>query len=199
VARRVLLTDVMMWSAILAVGLVAAVSTTASAEVTPDITIRQVNTATRVIGCSGYIEACAGATSIRTGLVVVDVTAQRLRYGRIAAVGMFQGSARPDDALLASQMIAGGGARVAVGRAWIQGGVGFAATQVAPGPKTIATTRAIAHGAPALLLGVGMRASAGSVPLQLSLDLGTSIDDELAADHAGRAYQVTASFLVADL
>jgi len=179
--------------------LVSAVSAAASAEVTPDITIRQVNTATRVIGCSRYIEACNGASSIRTGLVVVDVSSQRVRRGRVTAVGLFHGSARPDDALLASQMIAGGGARVAIGPAWIQGGVGFAAMQVAPGPKTIPTSRALAHGAPAALFGIGTHARALSVPFQLSLDLGTSIDSELAADHAGRVYQVTANLLVADL
>jgi len=189
----------MMRSAILAVSLVAAVSPAASAEVTPDIAIRQVNTATRVIGCSRYIEHCDGATSIRTGLVVVDVTSQHLRYGRVSAVGLFQGSARPYDALLASQMLAGGGARVALGRAWIQGGLGFAASQVATGPKTIATTHAIAHGAPALLFGVGTHATALSLPFELSLDLGTSLDDELASDHAGHVYQVTANLLVADL
>lgn len=171
----------------------------AAGEVTRDVEIRQVNTAMRVIGCSRYIEECAGATSTRTGLVVVDVTGKRLQEGRVALVGMFQGAARPEGGLLVSQMISGGGARVSLGRSWVQGGVGFAASQVAPGPKTITTTWALAHGAPALLLGAGTRSRALGVPVELSLDVGTSIDGDLAMDHPGRVYQVTANVLFAEL
>jgi hypothetical protein len=97
--------------------------------------------------------------------------------------------------LLASQIITGGGARVSLGRSWVQGGLGFAASQVAPGPKTITTTRALTHGAPALLLGAGTRARALGIPFEISLDVGTSIDGDLAADHFGRVYQVTANVL----
>lgn len=183
----------------LAICLLAATAGIAAGEVAPDVKIRQINTATRVIGCSRYTEGCAGATSTRTGLVVVDVTAARLRYRRVAFVGMFHGSARPENGLLASQMIVGGGARVAVGRAWVQGGAGVAALQLAPGPKTIATTRALAHGAPALLLGVGTHVSVFAVPFEISLDVGTSIDDDVTVNHLGRIYQVTANVVVAEL
>ena len=183
----------------LAATAVVAATGVAAGEVTRDVEIRQVNTATRVIGCSRYIQECAGATSTRTGLVVVDVTGKRLQEGRVALVGMFQGAARPTDSLLASQMISGGGARVSLGRSWVQGGAGFAASQVAPGPKTITTTRAIAHGAPALLLGAGTRARALGVPVEISIDAGTSIDGDLAMDHPGRVYQVTANVLFTEL
>jgi hypothetical protein len=178
---------------------VAATAGPAGAEVTRDVEIRQVNTAVRVIGCSRYIQECAGATSVRTGLVVVDVTGKRLQHGRVALVGMFQGAARPEGALLASQMISGGGARVSLGRSWVQGGVGFAASQVAPGPKTITTTRALAHAAPALLLGAGTRSRALGVPVEITLDVGTSIDGDLAVDQPGRVYQVTANVLFVEL
>jgi hypothetical protein len=178
---------------------VAATADPAAGEVTRDVEIRQVNTAMRMIGCSRYIHECAGATSTRTGLVVVDVTGKRLQHGQVALVGMFQGAARPDGRLLASQMISGGGARVSMGQSWIQGGVGFAASQVAPGPKTITTTRALAHGAPALLLGIGTRSRALGVPVEISLDVGTSIDGDLAIDHPGRVYQVTTNVVFAEL
>ena len=171
----------------------------AAAEETHGVEIRQINTAMREIGCSPYTPQCAGATSTRTGLVVVDVTAQRLRSGPVALVGLFQGSARPDDALLASQMIAGAGARLHLGRAWIQGGAGFAASERAPGPKTITTTWALAHGAPALLLGAGIRTRVDDVPPTISLDAGTSLDDDLAIDHPGRVYQLTANLLFTGL
>jgi hypothetical protein len=170
---------------------VAATAGLAAAEVTRGVEIRQVNTAMRVIGCSRYIQECAGATSMRTGLVVVDVTGKRLQHGRVALVGMFQGAARPERGLLASQMISGGGARMSLGQSWVQGGVGFAASQVAPGPKTITTTRALAHAAPALLLGAGTRSRVLGVPAELSIDVGTSID--------GDVYQVTANVLFAQL
>jgi hypothetical protein len=182
-----------------ATAVVAATAGVAEGEVSRDVEIRQVNTAMRVIGCSRYIQECAGATTTRTGLVVVDVTGKRLQEGRVALVGMFQGAARPTGSLLASQMISGGGARVSLGRSWVQGGVGFAASQAAPGPKTITTTWALAHGAPALLLGTGTRARALGVPVEISLDAGTSIDGDLAIDHPGRVYQVTANVLFAGL
>jgi hypothetical protein len=194
-----------MRSTTLALPLIAAMAGVATAprlaagEVTRDVDIRQVNTAMRVIGCSRYIQECAGATTTRTGLVVVDVTGKRLQEGRVALVGMFQGAARPEGGLLVSQMISGGGARVSLGRSWVQGGVGFAASQVAPGPKTITTTWALAHGAPALLLGAGARSRALGVPVEISLDVGTSIDGDLAMDHPGRVYQVTANILFAEL
>jgi hypothetical protein len=194
-----------MRSTALALGLIAATTAVAATagpaagEVTRDVEIRQSNTAMRVIGCSRYIQECAGATSTRTGLVVVDVTGKRLQRGRVALVGMFQGAARPEGALLASQMISGGGARVSRGQNWVQGGVGFAASQLAPGPKTITTTRALTHGAPALLLGAGTRSRALGVPLEITLDVGTSIDGDLAVGHPGRVYQVTANVLFAEL
>ncbi len=188
-----------MFSTILAVGLVAAVAGVAAGEATHGVEIRQINTAARTIGCSRHIEQCAGATTMRTGLVVVDVRAPRLRHGPLSVVGMFHGAARPDHGLLASQMIAGGGGRLAVGEGWVQGGVGFAASQTAPGPKTIATTRAIMHGSPAVLLGVGAHASAYDVPFELTLDVGTSIDDRLSGDRLGRVYQITANVLVSQL
>jgi hypothetical protein len=178
---------------------VAATAGLAAGEVTRDVEIRQVNTAMRVIGCSRYIQECAGATSTRTGLVVVDVTGKRLQQGRVALVGMFQGAARQEGGLLASQMISGGGARVSLGQSWIQGGVGFAASQVAPGPKTITTTWALAHGAPAILLGAGTRLSALGAPVEISIDAGTSIDGALAMDHPGRVYQLTANVVFAEL
>jgi hypothetical protein len=178
---------------------VAATAGLAAGEVTRDVEIRQVNTAMRVIGCSRYIQECAGATSTRTGLVVVDVTGKRLQHGKVALVGMFLGAARPERELLASQMISGGGARVSLGQSWVQGAVGFAASQVAHGPKTITTTRALTHGAPALLLGAGTRSRALGVPVEISLDVGTSIDGDLAMDHPGRVYQVTANVLFAEL
>lgn len=167
----------------------------AAGEETHGVEIRQINTAMREIGCSPYTPQCAGATSSRTGLVVVDVTGQPLRSGRVALVGLFQGSARPDEGLLASQMIAGGGARLSLDRAWVQGGVGFAASQRAPGPKTITTTWALAHGAPALMLGTGTRTRIRDVPIEISLDAGTSLDAQLAVDHPGRVYQLTANVL----
>jgi hypothetical protein len=186
-------------SLILATVGVAATAGLAAGEVTRDVEIRQVNTAMRVIGCSRYIQECAGATSSRTGLVVVDVTGKRLQRRGVALVGMFQGAARQEGGLLASQMISGGGARVSLGRSWVQGGAGFAASQVAPGPKTITTTRALTHGAPALLLGAGTRSRALGVPVEISLDVGTSIDGDLAMSHPGRIYQVTANVLFAEL
>jgi hypothetical protein len=112
---------------------------------------------------------------------------------------MFQGAARPDDGLLTSQMIAGGGARLRLDRAWVQGGVGFAASRRAPGPKTITTAWALAHAAPAVLVGAGTHTRMFDVPLEVSLDVGTSIDGELATDHAGRVYQVTANVLFTEL
>jgi hypothetical protein len=188
-----------MRSTTLALSLIAATAGLAAGEVTRDVEIRQVNTAMRLIGCSRYIQECAGATSTRTGLVVVDVTGKRLQQGRVAFVGMFLGAARPEGRLLASQMISGGGARVSLGQSWVQGGVGFAASQVAPGPKTITTTRALAHGAPALLLGAGIRSRAFGVPVEISLDVGTSIDGDLAVSHPGRVYQVTTNVVFAEL
>jgi hypothetical protein len=171
----------------------------AAGEETHGVEIRQINTAMREIGCSRYTPQCAGATSSRTGLVVVDVTAQRLRTGRVALVGLFQGSARPDEGLLASQMIAGAGARLSLDRTWVQGGVGIAASQRAPGPKTITTAWALAHADPAVLLGTGFRTRAFDRPVELSLDAGTSIDADLAIDHPGRVYQITANVLFTEL
>jgi hypothetical protein len=188
-----------MRSIAIAISAVAAMAGVAAGEETHGVEIRQINTAMREIGCSPYTPQCAGATSSRTGLVVVDVTARQLRSGRVALIGMFQGSARPDDALLASQMIAGGGARLNLDRAWIQGGAGFAAQQRAPGPKTITTTWALAHAAPALMLGTGIRTRAFDIPVELSLDAGTSLDEDLALDHPGRVYQVTANVLFTKL
>ncbi|HSR98134.1 MAG TPA: hypothetical protein VLM79_13840 [Kofleriaceae bacterium] len=188
-----------MRSIAFAISVVAAMAGVAAGEETHGVEIRQINTAMREIGCSPYTPQCAGATSTRTGLVVVDVTAQRLRNGPVALVGLFQGAARPDDGLLASQMIAGGGARLSLDRAWIQGGVGFAAERRAPGPKTITTTWALAHGAPALLLGTGIRTHVHDVPVAISLDAGTSLDADLAIDHPGRVYQLTANVLFTEL
>jgi hypothetical protein len=179
----------------LAISTLAAVAGVAAGEETHKIDIRQINTAMREIGCSPYTPQCTGATSSRTGLVVVGVTAQQLRSGRISLVGMFQGAARPEDGLLASQMIAGGGARLSFDRAWIQGGAGFAAKQRAPGPKTITTTWALAHSAPALMLGTGLRTRAFDLPVEISLDAGTSLDEDLAIAHPGRVYQLTANIL----
>ncbi|MGH9888174.1 MAG: hypothetical protein ACREBE_21760, partial [bacterium] len=188
-----------MRSIAFALSFVAAMTGVAAGEETHGVEIRQINTAMREIGCSPYTPQCAGATSTRTGLVVVDVTAQPLRRGPVALVGLFQGAARPDGALLASQLSAGAGARLNLDRAWIQGGVGFAASERAPGPKTITTTWALAHGAPALMLGTGIRTRLHDIPLAISLDAGTSLDADLAIDHPGHVYQLTANLLFTEL
>jgi len=139
------------------------------------IEVRQINTASRVIGCSRNIENCDGASSIRTGLVVIDVTSQHFRRGPVSFVAMFQASAQPDHALLDSQVMFGGGPRLALGRSWLQCGVAIAGSQLAPGPKTIAATSVMTHPHPAAMAGVGTQVAPFEVPLQLSLDVGTGL------------------------
>jgi hypothetical protein len=162
------------------------------------IEVRQINTATREIGCSRYIERCDGASSIRTGLVVVDTTSQHLRRGPVSLVAMFQASARPEDELLASQLIVGGGPRVIRGHSWLQAGVGVAGRHVAPGPKTIPASSLLSSSAPAAIVGIGTQVAPFKVPVQLTLDVSTSLgvfDD----DPFGDIYQVTANLLATNL
>lgn len=162
------------------------------------IEVRQINTATREIGCSRYIERCDGASSIRTGLVVIDTTSPHLRRGPVALVAMFQAAARPEDELLASQLIVGGGARITHGRRWLQAGLGIAGEQIAPGPKTIPAASLLSSSAPAVMVGVGTRVDAFKVPLQLTLDVGSSLG-VLDDDPFGDIYQITANVLATNL
>jgi len=170
----------------------------ARADTTHVFDVRQINTAPRLIGCSSSIQSCNGATSIRTGLVVVDVESQHVRRGSLALVAMFQASAKPEQALLASQLMIGGGPRLTLGRAWLQAGAGLAGATLARGPKTIRTTSVLGSGAPAVMLGVGTWVAPFEVPLQLSLDLGSSLG-VLDDDHLGEIYQVTANVLATNL
>lgn len=161
------------------------------------IQVRQINTASRVIGCSHDIESCEGASSIRTGLVVIDVASQHLRRGPMSLVAMFQASAQPARALLDSQVMFGGGPHLALGRSWIQGGLAIAGSQLARGPKTIAATSVMMHPRPAVMAGVGTQISPFDVPLQLSLDVGTNLG--MVDDRFGDIYQITANLLATNL
>jgi hypothetical protein len=161
------------------------------------IEVRQINTAPRVIGCSREIESCEGASSIRTGLVVIDVGSQHFRRGPVSLVAMFQASAQPEHALLDSQVMFGGGPHLALGRSWVQAGLAIAGSQLAPGPKTIAATSVMMHPHPAVLAGVGTQIAPFEVPLQISLDLGTSLG--MVDDRFGDIYQITANLLATNL
>lgn len=162
------------------------------------IEVRQINTAPRLIGCSRNIESCDGATSVRTGLVVVDVASRFLHRDPVSLIAMFQASAQPKGALLGSQLIVGGGPRLTLGRSWLQTGLGFAGAQLARGPKTIPASSLLRSGVPAIMLGVGTRVAAFEVPLQLSLDLGSNLG-VLGESHFGDVYQITASVLATRL
>jgi hypothetical protein len=169
----------------------------AQADRVSSLQIRQINTAPRLIGCSHSVERCDGATSIRTGLVVVDVASRYVRRGPVSLVGMFQASAQPRASLLGSQLILGGGARIEPGRGWLQAGLGLAGAHVAPGPKTIAATSLLSSFTPAAMAGVGTHMSAFAMPIQLSLDLGISLG--LSDDQFSDIYQVTANVLATNL
>ena len=161
------------------------------------IEVRQINTASRQIGCSRDIENCDGASSIRTGLVVIDVGSQHFRRGPLSLVAMFQASAQPEHALLESQVMFGGGPHLVFGRSWVQAGVAIAGSQLAPGPKTIAATSVMSHPKPAAMAGVGTQIAPFDVPLQISLDLGTNLG--LVDDRFGDIYQITANLLATNL
>ena len=75
--------------------------------------------------------------------------------------------------------------------------VGLADSQVAPGPKTIAATSLLSSLTPAAMAGVGTWTSALDVPLQVSLDVGTSLG--LRDEHLGDTYQITANVLATNL
>lgn len=187
-----------MWMAVVIACATSAGRGIAAADRVHALHIRQINTAARVIGCSTSIPSCDSATSIRTGLVVVDVASERVRRGPVSPVAMFHGSARPHQELLGSQMIVGAGARVTVGRSWLQAGLGLAGAQLAPGPKTIATMTVLTSPAPAVMAGVATQVAVFDLPVQLSLDVGSSlgvVDD----DPFGDVYQVTASVLATNL
>jgi hypothetical protein len=170
----------------------------AEADRPSSLQFRQINTAPRLIGCSRNIEFCGGASSTRTGLVVADLASRDLRRGPVALIAMFQASAQPKRELLGSQVMIGGGSRLSFGRSWIQGGLGLAGLKVAPGPKTIPATSLLHSHIPAAMAGIGTRLEAFDVPLQLSLDLGTSLG-VLDDDHFGDIYQVTANVLAYNL
>lgn len=162
------------------------------------IEVRQINTAPRLIGCSSAVISCDGATSIRTGLVVVDVVSRHVRRGPVALVGMFHAAARPREGLLSSQAFVAAGPRVTLGRNWVQGGLGLAGRRIAPGPKTIPVATLLDAPSPAVVLGVGRRLAAFDVPIQISLDFGTNLgvrDD----DQLGDVYQVTANLFATDI
>jgi hypothetical protein len=160
--------------------------------------VRQINTAPRLIGCSRDLENCDGATSVRTGLVVIDLESRYLQRGPLSLVAMFQASAQPKDAMLASQVIVGGGPRLMLGHSWVQAGLGLADNQVAPGPKTLPVTSLLGSGAPAAMVGVGTLVTALDLPLQLSLDVGSSLG-AFRDDHFGDTYQVTANLVAIGL
>lgn len=189
-------------SAILAASALALVSVAggrvAQADKRDSIKVRQINTAPRLIGCSRNIEFCNGASSTRTGLVVIDLESRHLRSGPVSFIAMFQASAQPKRELLGSQVMIAGGPRLSFGRSWVQGGVGLAGSQIALGPKTIPATSLIHSHTPAAMMGLGTRVEAFDVPLQLSLDLGSSLGlvDE---DRFGDIYQVTANVLATNL
>ena len=170
----------------------------AQADKRDGIEIRQINTAPRMIGCSPNIDSCDGATSIRTGLVVIDVASRFLRRDPVSLVAMFQASAQRKGGLLGSQLIVGGGPRLALGRSWLQTGLGFAGAQLAGGPKTIAASSVLTSGIPAVMLGVGTHMAVFEVPLQLSLDLGSNLGG-LGESHFGDVYQITANVLATNL
>lgn len=161
------------------------------------IQVRQINTASRVIGCSRDIESCEGASSVRTGLVVIDVASKHFRRGPISLVAMFQASAQPERALLESQLMFGGGPRLVLGRSWVQAGMAITGSQLAPGPKTIAATSVMLHPRPAAMAGIGTLIAPFEVPLQISLDLGTSLG--MVDDRFGDIYQITANLLATNL
>jgi hypothetical protein len=160
--------------------------------------VRQINTAPRLIGCSRDLESCDGATSVRTGLVVIDLESHYLQRGPLSLVAMFQASAQPKDALLASQVIVGGGPRLTLEHSWLQVGLGLAGSQVARGPKTLPVTSLLGMGAPAAMVGVGTLVTALDVPLQLSLDIGSNLG-VFRDDQFGDTYQVTANVVAIGL
>jgi hypothetical protein len=161
------------------------------------VEVRQINTAFRKIGCQRMFESCEGMTVPRTGLVVVDVAPRKWHHGRTSFVASLQASAQPEEGLVASQVVAGFGPRVALGRSWIQGGVGIAGSTLAPGPKTMSTEAVLSQHVPAATAGVGTHLTAFAVPLQLSLDVGAGFGH--GDDRFGNIYQVTANLMSTDI
>lgn len=191
----------MKLASILAAAAVAAMTLVgvARADRSKAFQVRQINTAPRWIGCSRDLESCDGATSVRTGLVVIDLESHYLRRGPIALVAMFQASAQPKEALLASQVMVGGGPRVTLGHSWVQAGLGLAGSAVAPGPKTMPVSSLLSDPrGPAAMVGVGTFVTVFDVPLQLSLDFGSSLG-LLGDDHLGGIHQVTANVIAIGL
>ncbi|HEY4240500.1 MAG TPA: hypothetical protein VGM88_11830 [Kofleriaceae bacterium] len=173
--------------ALLSVLLVPAV---ASAERHDGTIIRNINPSAREIGCTELFTECPGVTNVRTGLVVVDVSAAPLRTKAYQLIGWFQGAARPQGGLVRSQMMSGAGIRVPHGHSWVQAGAGFGAQQVGVGPSTIRTTHALQIARPAMMFGVGRDvAKFHGGPVLVALDGGTTIDD----GDGNHVYQLTAS------